>query len=475
MLGNVIGREREIERLKDCMDKNQAQLVILYGRRRIGKTFLINEMFEGRFDFKITGINNEKKEIQLRNFAEELSLQQQHESPTPKDWTEAFHQLQRYLDSLPKDESHVIFFDEMPWLDTQKSGFLSSFEHFWNDFGCAMHRLICIVCGSASSWLVDNIANNRAGLFNRQTCSISLQPFTLKETEKYLISRGMEWSRYDIIQCYMVMGGIPYYLSLLESYKTPSENIDNLFFRKRSELWNEFSQLYKTLFNSSEKYISIVKALSKKRMGLSRSEIIKETKLPDNGALTKMLRNLELSDFIRINANFGKKKETYYQLRDYFTMFYFRFIENKNGRDEHFWVNSYGSPARNVWAGLTYEMVCLDHTSQIKKCLGISGVLTEESAWSYAGGTDGTKGAQIDLVIDRRDHIIDLCEVKYSENEYVIDKEYEMKLRDKREIFREQTKTNKTLQIILITTYGIKRNKYTTTISGQVVMDDLFS
>ncbi|MBR2289003.1 MAG: AAA family ATPase [Clostridia bacterium] len=473
MLRNLIGRKDEIRRLDSCMRETNAQLIILYGRRRIGKTYLIDEYFHGRFDFKITGSYKEKKDLQLYNFAEELSGHTGKTVRTPESWAEAFQLLRRYISTLPEQEKCVLFFDEFPWLDTAHSGFLNAFSHFWNDYGCARHNMICIVCGCATSWIVENILENKGGLFDRQTCSICLQPFNLSQTEEYLRSRGIEWSRYDLAECYMIMGGIPYYLSLLRPERSLSDNIDNLFFRKRSELWNEFQQLYRTLFTNSDPYIQIVEALSIRRSGMTRNEIIEKTGLSDNGAFSEKLRDLIASGFVGVTSQFGKKKEVYYQLRDYYTWFYLRFIKGQNGLDEHFWTHSTGAPTRYVWAGLMFEMVCKDHIPQIKHRIGISGVLTEESTWSVRGN-ENEDGAQVDLVIDRKDHVIDLCEIKYSEREYAIDKDYDVKLRSRRESFREHTKTKKTVQIIFISTYGLKQNKYSGLVSGQVVLDDLF-
>ena len=483
MLQNLIGRKEEIRILDACMKESNAQLIILYGRRRIGKTYLINEYFDGRFDFKITGSYKEKREIQLYNFAEELSNHTGETIPTPKNWPEAFQLLRRYLLTLspavPLDPSEsndmkcVLFFDELPWLDTKSSGFLNAFEHFWNDFCCSRHNIVCIVCGSATSWMTKNIAENKGGLFNRQTRSIFLQPFTLAQAEDYLHSRNIFWSRYDIAECYMITGGIPYYLSLLNPVRSLSDNIDNLFFRKRSELWNEFQQLYRTLFSNSDQYIRIVEALSTKRIGLTRNEIIAAADLPDNGVLSRMLQDLISSDFVRVCSQFGRKNEAYYQLRDYYTLFYFRFLKNNHGHDEHFWTHSIGSSSKFAWAGLSYELLCKDHIRQIKQKIGISAVLTEESSWSIKG-TEEEPGAQIDLLIDRRDHVIDLCEIKHSENEYTIDKECDLSLRTKREVFRKHTGTKKTIQIILISTFGLTQNKYSSLISGEVTLNDLF-
>ena len=238
----------EYKRLDKCMRELTSQLVIVYGRRRVGKTFLINQYFNDTYAFKLTGAYNEPKEVQLEAFSEELYRRTGVRKETPNDWRQAFRELREYIEETSLAEKCVVFFDEMPWLDTHKSGFLKAFEFFWNDFGSARNNLVFIVCGSATSWLVDDIEHNKGGLFNRQSCKIFLSPFTLHETEEYLINKSFSWSRYDIAELYMVLGGIPYYLSLLDSSMSYSQNIDNLFFRKKSELWDEFDHLYSTLF-----------------------------------------------------------------------------------------------------------------------------------------------------------------------------------------------------------------------------------
>ena len=474
----IIGRAAERERLEKCLRAEQAQLIIVYGRRRVGKTFLINQFFGGRFDFKLTGAYAEPRETQLRYFLLELNRQTGEDKAAPKDWIEAFQMLRAYLSSLPPDDKHVVFFDEMPWMDTQRSGFLPAFEWFWNDWGCTQDNLVFIVCGSATSWMVEKIAENKGGLFNRQTCRLFLQPFTLHETECYLQARNIEWSRRDIAECYMILGGIPYYLSLLDAGLSFNANIDNLFFRKRAELWDEFDHLYKTLFSNSEQYIKIVEQLSKKRMGLTRSEIAQQTKLPANGALSKMLNDLADSGFVRKYSFYGKKsKEMLYQLSDYYSLFYYRFIKGGFGKDERFWSNTLDNPARRAWAGLTFEQLCKDHVPQIKKKLGIAGVLSEESTWfgASSGEEDESRaGAQIDLIIDRRDQVVNLCEAKFSLNRFEIDKDYDQKLRNKIAVFREATNCRKTIQLSMISTYGIQKNKYSGIVNSEVLLDDLF-
>ena len=473
-LENVIGRQREVRRFKELLVSKTAQLVIVYGRRRVGKTFLINQFFAGRFDFKLTGAYNQPLELQLENFSAELNRQAGKTLPAPATWNEAFRLLRDHLASLPKAEKHIVFFDEMPWLDTQKSGFLPAFEWFWNDWGSAQSNLIFLVCGSATAWMVDNIAENKGGLFNRQSCRMYLEPFTLSETEAYLRSKNITWSRYDIAECYMILGGIPYYLSLLEKRFSCSANIDNLFFRKRAELWDEFDHLYQTLFSHSEHYIKVVEALNTKRMGMTRSEIAASTKLPDTSQLTKILRNLTDSGFVRAYRFFGRKKHgLFYQLADFYTLFYLRFIKENYGRDEHFWSNMLDTPARRVWAGLTFEQLCKDHSKQIKRALGIAGVLSEESAW-FSLPTEDHDGAQIDMILDRRDHTITICEMKFALSEYTIDKDYDRELRTKIDVFRRVTGTKKSLNLALVTTFGVRQNMYSNLVQNEVTLDDLF-
>lgn len=476
MKKKLIGRIKEYARLDKCMREDTAQLVLVYGRRRVGKTFLINQYFRNSFSFKLTGAYDKPKADQLHAFVTELNRKTHKDNKEPSSWMQAFEMLREYIEIQDPDKKCVIFFDEMPWLDTHRSSFLSAFEYFWNDFGSSVDNLVFIVCGSATSWLVDNIEHNKGGLFNRQTCKLFLEPFTLAETEEYLTNKGIHWSRYDITECYMIMGGIPYYLSLLDKEMSYLQNIDYLFFRKKAELWDEFDHLYNTLFAQSENYISVVSELSKKKNGLTRAEISKTTGLALNGVLSKIIKNLVDSGFVRENQFWGKKKkDTLYQLADYFSGFYFHYLHDNKGRDEHFWSNTLDVPARKTWAGNMFEQVCKDHTKQIKQRIGISGILSEEYIWfKRADKKQGTQGTQIDLIIDRRDRIIDLCEMKFSLGEYTIDKEYDEKLRKRIETFRKSSRTKKAVQIVFVTTYGVESNPYSSIIQKQVTLDDLF-
>lgn len=472
----ILGRIEECERLDGCMQADSAQLIIVYGRRRVGKTFLINQYYNNDFAYKLTGSYNESRTNQLRNFVDELNRKTAQKYEVPRDWIEAFQFLRDYIESLPTEKKQVVFFDEMPWLDTPKSGFLPAFEYFWNGWASARDNLVFIVCGSATTWMDDKLANNKGGLFNRQTCKLYLKPFKLYEVEEYLVQRGIEWARYDIAEIYMILGGIPYYLSLLKPKLSCKQNIDALIFNKNGELRDEFYHLYNTLFTSSELYIKVVEALSKKRGGLTRSEIAKATKIPENGKLSKILKNLSLSGFIRISNFYGnKKKESVFQLADYYSTFYFKFIHNKYGLDENFWSGATETPLINSWAGLTFEQLCLDHIQQIKKKLSIGGVISTQSTWRTDGDEDlGIDGAQIDLLIERKDRVVNICEIKHTDGEFIIDKKYDINLRNKMQSFKVLTNCKKTLHLTMISPYGVKNNKYSGIVTNEVILEDLF-
>ena len=474
-MNKLIGREYENKELDRCIKNTDSQLIVVYGRRRIGKTYLITNYFNNSFCFSLTGIYNQPAHIQLFNFISEYNERTGSDLEPAKNWMESFLLLKKYIGSLPENEKQVVFFDEMPWMDTLRSDFLPAFEWFWNSWGSKRKNLLFIVCGSATSWMVDNIDNNKGGLFNRFTCRLYLKPFTLCETEQYLESKGISWSRMTIAECYMIMGGIPFYLNMLDSSLNFHENIDKLFFKKQQGLWDEFKHLYQTLFKNNDLYIRIVEALSTKRNGMTRTEIIEQTGIPSNGTLSKAIKNLEYSGFVRSFTTFGKNKNNLvYQLADYYTAFYYHFIHNNPGIDEHYWSNSLEDQKIKAWSGLTFEQVCMDHLPQIKKKLGISGILSSVSTWNKIADEE-SPGAQIDLIIDRKDKIINLCEIKFANDEYVITKDYDMKLRSKVETFRRSTKTKSMLHPTMITTYGVKQNKYSSYILRQVILDDLFS
>lgn len=464
----IIGRKTEQEILRQRMESDVPELIAIYGRRRIGKTFLVRQYFNDTFSFYFTGIYQGTKKEQLGEFTRQLEHYSDRKWRVPKDWFDAFAQLREYLETISGNMPIVVFLDELPWMDTHKSRFMKAFEYFWNSWGATNKRLKLIVCGSATTWMRENVLSDKGGLYNRTTRSIYLAPFTLHETEQYLISRGIKWNRYQIAECYMILGGTPLYLQMLERNLSLTQNIDNLFFAQNAPLAHEYDFLFRSLFNEAVVHRQIIEILASKATGMTRLEILAASKIEDSGLLTKALHNLTDCDFIRQYTAFGKSERgTIYQLTDLFSLFHLRYVKGYRGQDENHWQNMIDSPSRRAWSGYSFEQLCLHHIRQIKEKLGITGVQSDVCAWKGKNG-------QIDLLIDRRDQTINLCEMKFSQGEFEITKQYDEHLRERAESFRSETKTRKALHQTFVTTYGIKRNIYSGNIQSEVVLDDLF-
>ena len=473
-MSEIVGRKKEIALLQQIVESEEPEFVAVYGRRRVGKTFLIKQFFKEKFTFYFSGSENSTMKTQLENFKNALQRYFNIVIPTPESWTTAFEMLRQQIERSRKKGRKVIFIDEMPWLATMGSNFIQSFEYWWNTYASSNPDILLIVCGSSTSWMVNKIIKNRGGLHNRVTYQISLQPFSLKECAEYAESRKIKLDNNQLLDYYMLIGGIPYYWRQLDKTLGLPYNIDNLFFKDNASLKDEFNKMYTSLFRNSEKYILLIIALGEKRMGLLREEIVEFSKLPDGGAITKMLEELEQCGFIRSYYAFGKKrKNKIYQLIDLFSLFYLNFIFDKNNSDENFWTNSFRTPSVNSWRGYAFEQVCLWHIPQIKHKLGISGVSTTHSTWRHTDKETKKITTQIDLVLDRKDNVINLCEMKYSTGEYEITQGYNNTLRERYALFANKTKTQKTIHTTMITTFGVKRNMYWGNIQSEIKLDDL--
>ncbi len=475
-MDHLIGREHERKELQWAMESNRSELIVIYGRRRVGKTFLVRKFFEDNYTFHYVGAHQQTKNLQLQNFRESLIRYSSDQSiPIFPNWHEAFLALERYLDSC-KENRKVLFFDEMPWMDTQGSDFISELEYFWANWVQNRDDIVLIACGSATSWMREKIENNQGGLHNRITHRIFLRPFYLSECKAYLEDHGFDWDEYLILQCYMVFGGVPYYLSLLRPYLSLPENIDALIFHRGGDLRDEFNELYNALFRNADRYIDIVRLLATKRQGFIRSEIEKATGY-SGGGLTKMLDNLERCDFIVTYSQYGNKnKQTLYRLADFYTLFYFRYVENNRSRDDQYWQHHFTDRSVESWEGFTFEEVCLRHLPHIKRGLGISGMATESSSWRFIPQKDDVrKGAQIDLVIKRADKIIHLVEMKFSEAPFVIKKEYESQLKYRKHLFMEVTGVRRGAVHTFITPMGLSEGMHSSIVHSQLTAKDLFA
>lgn len=472
----LLGRKEEIRSLEWDLSKGEPQFVAVYGRRRVGKTYLVREMFHDQFTFSHTGLKGADMRGQLAAFRGSLVRSGYTDCPTLHSWLEAFDELDRLVVSAPPGRK-ILFIDELPWMDTPKSGLVTGLESFWNGRATARHEkdVFLVVCGSASSWIVTKLLKNCEGLYGRLTDRIWVRPFSLGECEVYAERLGLSMTRAEICEAYMAFGGIPYYWSLLRPDMSLAQNMDELFFSPRGKLRDEYRYLYASIFRNAEPHLKVVEALSTRKSGMSRDEIVKATGVPNGGNFKVVLEELEQCDFIRRYVPSGRRNRgALFQLMDNFTLFHQSFLADGTNRDEHFWSTSLESPRVRTWKALAFERVCLQHLPQIKRALGIAGVRTEAFAWRSQSDDPETRGVQIDLVIDRADRTVDLCEMKYSDGPYEIDKDEDERLRGRRAAYQREAGGRKNCRTTLVTSYGVKPGKYRGVVQAEVTLDDLF-
>lgn len=472
-MDKILGRKEEIAKLKEYYGSGRAEFVAIYGRRRVGKTYLVRNMFGDDFAFAMSGSIDAPSEAQLSNFGYALREYGDESQPIPCNWTEAFQALRKLLETNASGKRLLVFIDELPCLDTPRSGFMQAFEHFWNSWASAHSEIMLVVCGSATSWMISNLIDSHGGLHNRITREMCLSPFTLGETEEYLKANGFVWPRLSMLQIYTVIGGVPYYLSMLDKNKGVEANVDSLFFAEHGELKREYARLYSSLFKNADIYMRVIEVLALCRSGLTRKEIAEKLKMQSGGTLTKVLRELCNCEFVRGYNTREKKikqKDQIYQLTDMYTLFYMTFCRHGT-TDTAYWTHLMGQPRQNTWYGLAFERVCMLHIQQIKKRLGIAQIHTEYYSWRSRGSVPA---AQIDLLIERADNLINLCEMKYSQMPYSITKDEDMKMRIRMADFVAETGVRHGVIPTFITTFGIRANAYSALAQSQVTMDDLF-
>ena len=470
----IIGREKEKRILQDLLSMEEPQFCAVYGRRRVGKTYLIRESFNYQFTFQHAGIANGSLRQQLTAFRNSLTAAGM-KTAIPKTWIDAFELLKLLINQAPAGKK-VIFIDELPWMDTPKSNLIGALESFWNGWATARPQkdIILIVCGSATSWITKKLLKNKGGLRGRLTNRIKLTPFTLRECEQFASASNLVLGRKDILELFMALGGIPYYWSFLKKGLSVAQNIDQLFFDETAPLKDEFEALYHILFRRPANYIKVIESLNRTKAGMTREEILKASGLSDGGTFSTILEELEECGFIRHYTDIDTaESNAIFQLIDNYTLFYYHCIKKNAFSDEHYWTNTYLSAEHNTWKGLAFERVCLLHIPQIKHALGISGVRTNVCSW-VAKGDSSHKGAQIDLLLQRADGFTDICEIKHTKDTFVIDSSYAKILEHKRETFAKLSKDKQTLHIVMITVSGVAHNEYWNIIQNEITLDDLF-
>lgn len=468
----VIGRDEEKTILTEALLTDSAELIAVFGRRRIGKTYLIRNHYKDYLKFELTGIHDASLKEQLHNFSRSLqeSAGLTYRPSDPASWLEAFEMLSDHLKKIVRKSPVVILIDELPWLCTPRSGFLQAFGHWWNTSASRIPQLKVVICGSAASWMIRQVINDRGGLHNRVTRRIRLLPFTLHETKAFLEYQRVKLDDFQVLQIYMSMGGVPHYLKHVQKGQSAAQIVDKLFFSKQGILKTEFSGLYRSLFANASNHEAVVRALARKPEGLNRAEIIAACGFTTGGWTTALIEELEQSGFITQYIPFGRtQREAIYKLSDEYSLFYLKFVESAKSVGPGSWLRIARTARFHSWAGFAFEAVCQKHVDQIKKALGISGVYTEASAWRHTGG------AQIDMLLDRADHCINLCEMKFSEAPFNISKKYAGELDRKLQVFREQTGTRKSIFLTMVSSYGTIENEYYLgRVVTQLTMADLF-
>ena len=468
----MIGREKEQKRLREFADSKESEFVAVYGRRRVGKTYLVRETFDGEFSFCHSGMARVGMAKQLQAFRSSLKEWGHGKCPHLGNWIDAFDELKRVVQSSDLQRK-IVFIDEMPWMDTPKSGFVSALEHFWNGWASARKDVMLIVCGSATSWIIDKVLRNKGGLHGRITGQIALEPFTLRECELYAQSRGLDYTRRMVTECYMALGGIPYYWRMLRRGMSPALDFDELFFSPHGRLRDEFDELYASLFRKKEPYVKIVTALGTRHGGLTREELVASAGISDGGRLKKYLDELEACGFVRRYCALGKKKkESVFQLMDNYTLFYLQFLSGREESSHRLWTERLETAEYYSWAGRAFEHVCMQHVKGIKRALEIGGVKTTEYSWRGVA-SDG-KVAQIDLLIDRNDGIVDLCEMKFTKDAYALDEDEWNSIARRRAALRGDVPPSKAIHVIMVTDGPMRQNAWSKEVVAFITADDLF-
>jgi len=484
--GKIIGREKEREILKEVIHSKKAEFVAIYGRRRVGKTYLIKNFIDSVscIFFHVTGLQHGSLDEQLEEFAKQIgeTFYSGASISLRKRWRDAFEDLTQAILKLPKNKKVVLFFDELPWMMTPRSRLLTALELYWNRYWVFDARIKLIICGSATSWIIENIINNRGGLHNRVTRTISLKPFLLSETEIYLKEHKINLNRKQILDLYTVLGGVPLYWSFLRKGYSSHQCIDKLCFQNNGILTKEFGRIFSSLFEDPEIYINIIRIIANHRYGIGQAELIKKSKLPPGGNTVHRFQQLEEAGFITSLVPYGHKdKGIYYVIDDEYCLFYVHWIEPnlktivKKSSNKGFWLALSQRPAWKSWAGIAFEAICYKHIDQIRLALKLAPDAIP-GTWRYRprSQTD-CEGAQIDLLFDRPDGSITICEIKCSDSPFSIDKNYAQALHKKMEIFRIQTRTKKQLFLAMVTVFGLNPTMYSEEmVTNQVILDDLF-
>lgn len=485
ILKNLIGRTKEQNVLKDILTSTKSEFLALYGRRRVGKTYLITQFFlqSSAIFFYTSGIQKGKLPDQLEQFYQQIGAVFYNDAVIVrrKRWLDAFEDLTKAIQQIPRNKKIVLFFDEFPWMATKRSGLLQALDYYWNRYWSHDTRLKLIICGSSASWIIEKIINNKGGLYNRVTRTLQLEPFNLSETQAFLTAAGIKLNKQHILDIYMVLGGIPHYLALLRRGLSAQQNIGELCFQKDGALLKEFDRLFASLFQESDPYINLIKIIAKYRNGIGQAQLFQEKSLSEGGRAAHRLKELEEAGFIMSFIPYGNQgKGIYYKIIDEYILFYLHWVEpnlstiRRQNLSGEYWLAKTQSPIWRCWSGYAFEAICFKHIQQIQNALKIAAG-AEVGSWRYIAKTKQDQGTQIDLLFDHNDKAVTLCEIKYNDQPFVIDKQYAGNLQNKVDVYRKHTRIQKQIFLAMITVNGLKPSLYSEEmIGGVVTLDDFF-
>lgn len=475
----LIGRKKEIQELEKAYRSGQFEFIALYGRRRVGKTYLVSQVFEDRISFRHAASPNDEErqdekgllKMQLEVFYGSLLAQGLKESKKPNSWVEAFLLLIRLFEGKDPAERWVIFLDEFPWMDTKRSNFIEAFSWFLNFWAANQKNLMIIAAGSSTSWMLNNLIHSTGGLYNRVTNPIRLSPFRLQETEQFFREKGFDLSRYSIARIQMAFGGIPYYLNFLDRGEGLSRFVDRMLFEKGAKLGLEYDTLFRSSFEKGDLARKIAEYLGKRSSGYTRKEIVEGLKISDGKAVKDALDALQEGDFVLEYVPYKEaQNKKRYRLIDPFCIFYLHFVAGKRSLDPSFFADSVEP---NSWIGAAFENLCAAHLEQIKRALVISKLSSIEFSLVFPKEED-KKGAQVDLVLVRKDRIVNLCEMKFYGKPYVQTEKEHHSLTNRVARLKETLPATYSIAPVLITVFEPSSGGYPDDYVQVLTLDDLF-
>lgn len=409
-----VGRELELKKLRAIGEADEPSIVVVYGRRRVGKTELLEQAFRHRNILKFEGIEGLSEKDQYANAMRQLAKYVGEDLLTKvqiTSWSEFFDLVARYT----KEGTWTIYLEELQWLANYESKLLSELKYAWDNQFRRNPKLLLILCGSAPSFMLEKVVHSKA-LYNRSQHEIHLQELSISETKLFLKNR----SDREIFNAYLSVGGIPEYLKWVDKESSVFQGLCTHAFTSGSFFSREFEKIFTSSLANNKHYREIIETLSRCKF-LSREELAEKLKLTSGGTLSILLTDLEKCGFISKYCPYNLSNSSNvirYAIADNYLHFYFNFIRPIQSKIENGDYNEVPQSAIKMdsyakWLGFAFERWCRKYSRVIAKILGFSGVQYRSGAYFSRATNKKDPGYQIDLVFDRADKVYTICEMKY--------------------------------------------------------------